>query len=325
MGKKVLVTRFSSLGDVAMLAVILPEILTQNPDMEIIMVSRLKFQKVFPKHERLKFIGVDIDGKYDGIWGLKRLSQKLKNENPQYFADCHDVLRTKILRRLLKIPNTAYLNKHKEEKKKMTRKKNKVMQPIRSMHECYADVFRELGFRVTLSHQLKNFEVEKSGIGFAPFAMYKEKMLPEDKGKELALRLAEMGHEVFLFGGGPLEDEILGEWEVLHPNITSLAGKFDFKEEKKVIRRLLAMIAMDSANMHLASLEGTRVVSIWGATHPYLGFLGYGQKLEDCVQIKDLFCRPCSVFGNKDCYRKNLECLEKIEVDEIISTLERNL
>ena len=52
------------------------------------------------------------------------------------------------------------------------------------------------------------------------------------------------------------------------------------------------MVSMDSANMHLASLTGTRVVSVWGATHPYCGFMGWQQKEEDAVQINTLSCRP---------------------------------
>ncbi|RZL98110.1 MAG: glycosyl transferase family 1, partial [Pedobacter sp.] len=63
---------------------------------------------------------------------------------------------------------------------------------------------------------------------------------------------------------------------------------------------LNVMISMDSANMHLASLQGIPVVSIWGGTHPFLGFYGWRQPLANAIQI-DLPCRPSSVFGNKQC------------------------
>ena len=78
------------------------------------------------------------------------------------------------------------------------------------------------------------------------------------------------------------------------------------------------MISMDSANMHLASLVGTRCISIWGATHPFAGFLGYGQSENDIVQIKDLTCRPCSIFGNKKCYRGDWACLNEIDIQKIL-------
>ena len=66
---------------------------------------------------------------------------------------------------------------------------------------------------------------------------------------------------------------------------------------------------MDSGNMHLASLVGTRVLSIWGATHPYAGFMGFGQHESDCIQ-RDLNCRPCSVYGNKKCRLGDYRCMD---------------
>ena len=87
------------------------------------------------------------------------------------------------------------------------------------------------------------------------------------------------------------------------------------------------MVSMDSANMHLASLYGVPVVSIWGGTHPYLGFYGWGQQMENAVQV-DLDCRPSSVFGNKPCPR-NMECMNLVSpimvYDKIIQQLNRKL
>ena len=116
--------------------------------------------------------------------------------------------------------------------------------------------------------------------------------------------------------------EVLSKWEQELENVTSLAGKLSLKEELKKIAELEVMISMDSANMHLASLVGTRVVSVWGATHYFAGFLGYGQSENDIVEIKNLECRPCSVFGNKPCYRGDYACLNQIEISEILKKIE---
>ena len=75
------------------------------------------------------------------------------------------------------------------------------------------------------------------------------------------------------------------------------------------MQRLRLMLTMDSGNMHLASLVGTRVLSIWGATHPYAGFMGFGQRESDCIQ-RDLSCRPCSVYGNKKCRLGDYRCMD---------------
>lgn len=81
---------------------------------------------------------------------------------------------------------------------------------------------------------------------------------------------------------------------------------------------------MDSAGMHLASLMGIKVISIWGATHPNAGFLGYGQQEHDCIQI-DLHCRPCSVYGNKPCYRGDFACMQGINSGIIIAQIKETL
>ena len=81
------------------------------------------------------------------------------------------------------------------------------------------------------------------------------------------------------------------------------------------------VVSMDSANMHLASLFGVSVVSIWGATHPYAGFYGWNQSMENAVQI-DLYCRPCSVFGNKPCYRGDHACMKHLAEEKILEKID---
>ena len=90
--------------------------------------------------------------------------------------------------------------------------------------------------------------------------------------------------------------------------------------ELQLMKDLDVMLSMDSGNMHLASLVGTRVVSIWGATHPWAGFLGWQQSEDDCVQRCDLKCRPCSIYGNKPCMRGDMECMN-IEPLKVVEQL----
>lgn len=96
-----------------------------------------------------------------------------------------------------------------------------------------------------------------------------------------------------------------------------MVGKLkDMASEADFMAGLKVMVTMDSGNMHLASLTDTPVVSIWGATHPLGGFLGWGQKMENTVQA-DLPCRPCSTFGNKPCRLGGYPCLYSIEPETI--------
>lgn len=316
---RILAYRFSAFGDVAMTAPVFREFLEQNSDVELIFVSRKNFSAIFDDIPNLKFKGVDLD-EYKGFLGLRRLARELINEfQPDYIADLHDVIRTKILKRIFRSRGykIAVINKGKEEKEELTDVWNLDKKKLKSNIERYADVFRNLGYNVKLSHQYRSKSSVKEGIGIAPFAQHKGKMLPLEKSFELA-KLLSKNHKIYLFGGGNEETKILKLWEAQLPNTQSLAGNLSLKEELEKIAELEVMISMDSANMHLASLMGTRCISVWGSTHHFAGFLGYGQSVDDIVEVKDLTCRPCSVFGDKECYRGDYACLEEIDIQKII-------
>ena len=319
---RILAYRFSAFGDVAMTAPVFREFLEQNPQVEIIMVSRSNFENLFADIPNVIFKGINLDD-YKGFFGLNRLANELIKEfRPDLIANLHDVIRTKILDKIYRRKGFKVfkINKGKEEKEHLTDIWNLNKVQLKKTTERYADVFREMGFNVVLSHRLRPTSTSKSGIGFAPFAQHKGKMLPLEKSYELVRILAQK-HKIYFFGGGKQETETLERWEREIPNTESLSGKLSLKEELNKISELELMISMDSANMHLASLMGTRCISIWGSTHPYAGFLGFGQNEEDVVQVKDLTCRPCSVFGDKECYRGDWACLEELNLQKIIQKI----
>ncbi len=320
--KRILAYRFSAFGDVAMTVPVCVEFLEQNPDVEIVFVSRDNFGALFDKHPRLKFHGISFDD-YKGIFGIRKLTKHLiKTYKPNYVADLHDVIRTKMVNSIfIRHGYKVYqIDKGKDEKEKLTDVWNLKKFQLKRTVERYADVFRRMGFEVNLSHQLRKQSDIKKDIGFAPFAQHKGKMMPQEKSFELARILAK-SYKIYFFGGGKEENEILTQWEKQIPNTHSLSGKLSLKEELKKISELQVMISMDSANMHLASLMGTRCISVWGSTHHFAGFLGYGQSENDIVQVRDLSCRPCSVFGDKECFRGDYACLEELNIQEIIDRI----
>lgn len=317
---KILAYRFSAFGDVAMIVPVLVEFLQQNPNVEIVMVSRHQFQDLFQGIPNLIFKGINLDD-YKGFFGLRKLGKSLINEfKPDHIADLHDVIRTKALN--LYFTKHGYkvfkINKGKEEKEHLTDIWNLEKIPLKPTVERYADVLRAMNFPLQLSHQYQSqSNGVKEGIGIAPFAQHQGKMLPLEKTLEVVKILA-LNHKIYLFGGGKNEVEILNLWQQQIPNTENLAGKLSLNEELQTISKLKVMISMDSANMHLASLVGTRCISIWGSTHHFAGFLGYGQSKKDIVEVQDLTCRPCSVFGDRPCYRGDWACLHEINIQKII-------
>lgn len=327
MNNQILVLRFSSLGDVAMTIPVVKEFLRQNPNEKIIYVSRAKFKTLFEGIDNLEFFAADLDGKHKGFLGLRKLAKELKSKDIQYVADLHNVLRTKILRFFLNSNSLkmAFLDKGRNERKALLRNENKVRKQLKPMTERYADVFRELGFQLELPHLLiQNNSEKENAIGIAPFAMYEGKMYPIKQMRSVALKIAENGTKVYLFGGKDELDE-LKSWEKLNPNIISTVGQYDLKGELELIKKLKLMVSMDSANMHLASLVGTRVISIWGNTHPFTGFLGYGQSMEDVIQDETLTIRPTSVFGKESKNAVKINYFENISPELIIEKIKSSL
>ena len=324
--RHLLVFRFSAMGDVAMTVPVLRLLLQQNPELQITFVSNALFKPMFKDIERFEFYPADLKGKHKGLKGLYRLYTELvKQSRFDGVADLHNVLRTQVIRKFFLFSSVpvAVINKGRKEKRALTRKENKVFQQLPSTFERYAEVFSMLDLTVQLDHpislQQKNISSKNSFtvlkqqgyklVGIAPFAQHAEKMYPAEKMKEvIRILLQQKEIKLFLFGGGKDEVALLNEWENEFAIVENLAGKMSFEKELEYIAHLDVMISMDSANMHLASLYNVPVVSVWGATHPFAGFIGWHQSLQNAVQI-DLYCRPCSVFGNKVCYRGDRACM----------------
>lgn len=318
---KILVIRFSAMGDVAMTAPVLKEFTGNYPDTELLVVSRSLFQPFFSDIPNLEFYPFEPHKKHKGFFGLFSLFIELRRQNITAVADLHSNLRSKILLILFFITGikSASLDKGRSEKKRLTRKHNKVLIPLKLTVQRYATVFERLGYPFKITNTVQQSAKEQRNqkwIGVSPFAQHKQKVYPLHKMASVIRQLAEHGHRVFIFGGSAEEGRTAGEWAEMHPNITSMIGKGNLAEELDFISRLDLMLSMDSSGMHLASLKNIPVVSIWGATHPYAGFLGYGQSINNAVQL-DLYCRPCSVYGNIPCYRGDFACMNNLTVSSV--------
>ena len=314
-----LVFRFSALGDVAMTVPVLRLLLQQYPALEVTFVSDPFMEPLFDGIERLHFVGADTKREYKGIVGLYRLSQQLKKlQRFEAVADLHNVLRSRIVGLFITGVKSAAIDKGRAEKKELTRPVNKKLRQLKTGFQRYADVFAKLGYSVELGNEiiLPGTEIKKNIVGVAPFARHLPKMYPLDKMKEVVRLLAADGrYQVMLFGSKG-EAEVLETWTA--DNVTSVAGKVSFREELAMIKDLKCMISMDSANMHLASMFDVPVISVWGGTHPYLGFYGWRQDMKNAVQM-DLPCRPSSVFGNKPCpVHGDQGCMDGITPEEIV-------
>ena len=338
---KILVIRFSAMGDVAMTVPVLREFKQNYGDTPLVMATRRIYEPFFKGIDQLTFHAFDPKNKHKGFLGLFKYFRELNSQDITAVADLHSNLRSTILCILFFLAGKkiSRLDKGRAEKKKLTRKIHKVLVPLKLNSERYADVFRKLGFPFQLSHQLTKQEpaaitpvlypligIRKTQkwIGLSPFAQHQQKVYPLEKMEFVLMKLAELGYKVFVFGGGAAEQTIAADWETQHQNIISIIGRINLEEELQLISHLDLMISMDSSGMHLASLKGIPVISLWGSTHPYAGFMGYGQSMSDAVQI-ELECRPCSIYGNIPCFRGDFACMNNLSplvvIERVINKL----
>lgn len=334
--KHVLIIRLSAMGDAAMVSPVVEAFVADNPGVKVTVLTRPFFQAFFRNIEGVGFLDPDFKGRHKGLKGLMRLYREIKALDVTHIADMHDVLRTKVLRPLLWLNGckVAKIDKGRKEKKALTRKFNKQFHPLTPTVERYVDVLRRLGFKfaepvapkhspIALSEEILAVTGPKDGvwIGVAPFAQHKGKIYPIARMDELIVLLAAKYSRVFIFGGGEYEQEFAECMQERYDNVVSVIGKLKLVQELDLISNLDAMVTMDSSSMHMASLVGTPAVSVWGATHPYAGFYGFGQDAANAVQL-DLDCRPCSVYGNKPCIYDDYRCLTRIAPQMIFERVE---
>ena len=338
---KFLFIRFSAIGDVAMSVPVIYSFAVQYPEHEITVLSKSSLASLFAeKPANVSFFGVDVNH-YKGIAGLNKLYKELKAMQFDYVADLHNVIRTKYLGFRFKLDGipVSRIFKNRIGKRKLVRRFHKELVNQKSSFRRYEDTLKELGFPMQLNFTsiygdskgdlslIKNITGDKGGmkwLGIAPFAKHKGKIYPiEMQEKVVAYFAGRDDVKVFLFGSGKEEEDIFNSWIRKYPSLVSVIGKLKMNTELILMSHLNVMLSMDSANMHLASLVNTPVVSVWGATHPYCGFMGWKQSPMNAVQV-DLPCRPCSIFGQKKCYRKDYACLNMITPEMIIHRIEAN-
>ncbi len=331
--KRILVYRFSAMGDVVMLLPVLKGLLDANHELEIYLLTRPFLFPVFKGIERLHLIPADLNGVHKGAKGLHRLYKQIKNDvQPDAVFDQHQVLRTYFLNLYFRLGGCKVFRLKKGHFAKRLAVLTKSHKTLPGTIDRYAATFKKAGLQINFpqpplfaktskAEVLKKLRLEPEEnvrlVGIAPFAKHAQKVWGVEKVEQLIQELdTEPNIRFILFGGGEKEISQLDELALKSSNAIVAAHFLKLADELKMLSVLDVMISMDSANMHLASMAGVPVLSIWGATHPSLGFAPYRQPEAHQIQYNgpELKCRPCSVFGNKKCKYGDVRCMQNIPV-----------
>ena len=332
------------MGDVAMAVPVVYSLAKQYPNLRITVLSR-GFARAFFEDlaPNVDFMEADLKKEYHGVRGLNALYRRLTAKQFTKIADLHNVLRSEYLRMRFNMGRyrVEHLNKHRRDRRRLTSNNNKVREQLRTPFENYADVLSRLGYPVRLDFTSlfppeggnlnllpaiigpkKSFE---QWIGIAPTAAHPGKTYPTDRTRQIIEQLHKKypNARFFLFGQGKEEDRLFTAWCQELPRCVYVSKNLESMHQELILMsHLNVMFSMDSSNMHLASLTATPVVSVWGATHPYAGFMGWNQSIENAIQV-DLDCRPCSIYGKRPCRRGDLACMNLIKPEQITERIEK--
>ena len=333
---RILLIRFSAFGDIILTLPVIQKLKAQYPKAEITLVSRPYISSLAEALE-IDFFGADIDVKYNGFAGLVKLSKHLhKQYNPTHVIDLHNVLRTKIIRNYFSLNGVkgSYLIKDRKAQKHLTQYPDKELKKLPHITKRYQNTINAAGiildFNPLEDHLLKPkaelpikitsaLNTRKKNIGLAPFSQHKSKQWPVTKIVTLINSLTADDYTIWLFGGKGDIPELNSLKEQLHADTEIIAGILCLPQEILLMSKLDSVIAMDSSNMHMAAVSGTKVISIWGATHPFAGYAPLGHNDQGIIQIPDsqIDCRPCSVYGQKPCFRADHACMEYISPEKV--------
>jgi len=331
----ILVIRFSSLGDVAITVPVLTALQNAHPNCKITVLTKPAFASLFSHLEGVSLKSIDLKREFRGLFGLWKLARYISALDINGVADLHNVLRTKILKVLLPTMRWVVVDKGRQAKQQLI--SGQVFKPLKPTVERYADVFRALGYELSLenpnflpplerTNALENIlkNQAKPFIGIAPFAAHKSKTYPFQKMKSIIDHISK-DHSVFLFGGRGQEQQLLERLAQSKANVISVAGRFSMAEELTLMSALKVMVAMDSGNAHMAAMMGTSVITIWGVTHPYAGFKPYNQPLENCLlPDREQFPKiPTSVYGNRypKGYENAIASIDEMDVIKAIKSI----
>jgi ADP-heptose:LPS heptosyltransferase len=312
---KIAIFRFSAIGDVLLLLPVIKNFTMQYPNDTITIFTKSNNAIFFEGYKNVKVHPCDFKSNYNGVLGLLKLFNAIRKEQFDFIVDLHNVLRTQILRNLLKPFTTVKVfDKAKTEKQNFISKKN--ISEIQHTVLRYANMFAQINKPVLLNKIAPFININVSdniiatiffeqhkqqiNIGLAPFASHKNKMLQNETIINFLELCKQAGNiNVFVFGA-PSDEKKINQWAQKFECVVQ-TNALSFLQQIALQQQLQKMICADSANMHIAALQNIPFVSIWCATHPSLGFAPWQASGNITLSDDKLACRPCSVFGNKKC------------------------
>ena len=320
---KILVIRFSSIGDIVLTTPVLRCIKNQMKDVELHYLTKKQYASILdtnPYIDKIKLL--------DSSWEL--MIHELQSEQYDYIIDLHHNLRTlRIKRALPEVKHSSFIKLNISKWLYTFLKINRL--PVIHIVDRYLAAAKPLGIHndgmgldyfINQNDLIKDKDIPASHqygyIGIVIGAALGTKQLPVEKIKALCESIQ---YPIMLLGGK--EDKVNGDIIASSDEIKiyNSCGRFSLNESAQLVERARLIITHDTGLMHIAAAFNKPIISIWGNTTPLFGmypYYGADSAVDNKVfEVNNLRCRPCSKIGYKKCPKGHFKCMNNQPIGEI--------
>jgi lipopolysaccharide heptosyltransferase II len=339
--QKILIIRFSSIGDIVLATPLLRVLRSRVPSSQIDFILRKEYAELIRNNKNLSHI-YEYDAK-TGVSGLHTLKNQLRAERYDLVIDIHNSIRSRYLRWMLGAHDVVVIDKRIFARTMLIRLKKNFYQRVVSVADRYIEPVQKYGIendgmdlelhisneiRVQAADKMKKMGIHQSGtmIGFCPSAKHATKCWPQERFSELGVRLAnDYNAKILLFGGPADKKKCVAIAEAINDrtgkcSATDLSGELSLLESAIAMEACTLIVTNDSGLMHIASAMKKKVIAIFGPTVREFGFFPVGKE-QIVLERMDLYCRPCSHIGGKSCPEDHFRCMKEIQVEDVIKSI----
>ncbi|GAA0893484.1 glycosyltransferase family 9 protein [Fulvivirga kasyanovii] len=333
MGLKILVIRFSSIGDIVLTTPVVRNLKVQLDDAQIHYCTKYQFRSIIEPN-------VYVDKVHYLQDSLKDLIRTLKAEKFDYIIDLHTNLRTRIIKARLGVKSYSFDKLNWEKWLMVNLKINKL--PNKHIVDRYMETVAPLGIKMDslgLDYFIPDKDIvpldwlpethRKGYIAYAIGAQHNTKKLPLKRMIELCDKI----NKPIVLLGGPDDAEtaeaIVKFFEKTEKSapmeegltrmnkkalIYNACGKYNLNQSASLVKQAKYVFTHDTGLMHIAAAFKKEIFSIWGNTIPLFGMYPYRTKFT-VFENNKINCRPCSKIGYSKCPKGHFKCMNNIVFD----------
>jgi len=342
---KILVLRFSSIGDIVLSSPLLRVLRKRFPQSQIDYVTRKEYAELVRSNQNINYTYEFDVG--EGFSGLRALKKKIQNEGYDLLIDIHGSLRSRYVRSFLGSVLLVTINKREKERAALIKHKKDLYKDAVPVWQRYIEAVEQFDIRddgkglelhipdeilFGISGRMAGLNLNhyEKVVGLCPTARHMTKCWPKERFLELGARLArDRDAKVLLFGGIADADYCDGIARAIDGiagtgRADNLSGKFSLLESAAAMDYCDVVVTNDSGLMHLAEARQRNLVAVFGSTVRQFGFFPQN-KNSVVVERTGLSCRPCSHIGRSSCPEGHFRCMNEISVDVVMAQTERML